>query len=1012
MRKVLLPVLALSVALASAPLASAQFYKNGDDPFGRWSRTETAHFRILHPEGTDSLARAYAAELEKWRPLVGLSVRMTPGALQWGPTPVILHPRNVYSNGSVAWAPKRMDLFPLPEAYGTLPQPWTTQLAVHESRHLAQMQLGYRRPFKALNYLLGEMWPGAVAGLFMSRTLLEGDAVVAETALTASGRGRSADFLNYYHVAFDQGDWRDWYRWVYGSFKKTGPDYYAAGYVAVAGMRYFYDLPTFTADYFDWILRKPIPLFPFSRYVRHVSGKSMVKTYREIQEGLHAIWTEEAEARGPFMDMVQVTGVPEFATDYTDLVGTDDGLYAFKEGKTVTRRLVRLGLDGSEEDLGAFAGSASSLFPGEGRLYWTETIPGVRWTLDGRSAIRSMDPDGRNKEDLTRTGRLYNPQPGPEGIAVVEYPVEGGCNLLVINGEDGSTLRRKKAPEGVQLTESAWIGHDLYCLGVEDRGFGIWRLRDGVWDLVVEPSVQTLENLDGMDGFLEVVSDRNGVKELYRLDPETGRAWQLSNSRYGGTDYCHVGDTLWFSSQTLQGMAIFKAAAPEPVEVDFLSVHKDRIAERLSEQERAFVPAESPSTEISAPKRYRKGLHLVRFHSWAPIYFNYDAISSMSMDLSYDTASPGLMGFYQNDLGTMQGTAGYSVHPDGDKPWAHSGHVRLTYSGLYPVLEAEFHLYDRGAGQYVFQQRTRDDGAVAWAAVRSAEDRPAWTGSVSAYIPFRYNKGGILRGWIPKLTWNVSNNFFESGTVDLAVHEDLVSGKGHASLSGISPRGNVPMQTVRASVRGWWMLPTADSQVYPRWGVGAETGGSVRPGLAHLYAPVWYEYLYGYLPGFTRAQGLRLTATFQQQIDSGAPFGENTVTVWPRGVKSAEGIAIARTSTRQARISADYALPVYIGELPWLSSIACLQNLLIVPHFDWTGFRGARKVNGRLGKEVASSLFSAGVDLTAELGSLTILHFPCSVGVEITCLGGPYFSVLAENGRSRWGFDLIFSMDI
>lgn len=1012
MRKLVLPLLVLSAALAAAVDASAQFYQNGDDPFGRWSRTESAHFRVIHPEGTDSLARAYAAELEKWRPLVGLSAGMTPGGLQWGPTPVILHAHNVYSNGSVAWAPKRMDLFTLPEAYGSIPQPWTTQLAVHESRHLAQMQLGYRRPFKFLNYIIGEMWPGAIAGLFTPRVLLEGDAVVAETALTASGRGRSADFLNYYHVAFDQGDWRDWYRWVYGSYKKPGPDYYAAGYVAVAGMRYFYDRPEFTANYFDWVRRKPIPLFPFPRYIRHVSGKPIKKAYREIQEGFHAIWTQEAEARGPFMEMEQVTRVPEFATDYTCAVLTEEGLYAYKEGKTLARRLVRINPDGSEEDLGAFAGSASELFPGEDRLYWSETVPGVRWTLGGSSVIRFMDPDGKHKGDLTKGGRLYNPKPGEEGLAVVEYPVEGGCNLLILSEKDGETLARHPAPEGVQLTESAWIGNDLYCLGVEDRGFGIWRLRNGVWANVVLPTVQTLEALGERDGFLEVVSDRNGVKELYRLDVETGRAWQLSNSRYGGTDYNLVGDTLWFSSQTLQGMAIFKASAPEPVEVDFLSVHKDRIAERLSEQERALMPTETAATEISAPKRYRKVPHLVRFHSWAPVYFNYDAVSSMSMDLSYETASPGLMGFFQNDLGTAQGTVGYSLHPDGDGPWAHSGHLQFTYSGLYPVLEANFHLYDRGAGQYVFQQRTRDDGAVAWVTARSSEPGPSWSGSLSAYIPFRYNKGGILRGWIPKVTWNLSNNFYESGKVELTVHEDLVGGKSHAALVGVSPRANVPMQSVRASVRGWWMLPTADSQVYPRWGVGAETGGSVRPGLTHLYAPLWYGYMYGYIPGFTRTQGLRLTATLQQQVGSAAPFGENSITVWPRGLESAEGLAIARASTRQMRLTADYALPVYIGELPWLTSVACLQNLLIIPHFDWMGFNGQRTVDGRKGKAVASTLYSAGVDLTAELGSFLILPFPCSIGVEITCLGGPYFSTLAENDRSRWGFELIFSVDI
>ena len=91
---------------------------------------------------------------------------MAPGGLQWGRTPVILHPFNPYSNGSVAWAPKRMDLYTHPEPYGSIPLSWMTQLTVHESRHVAQMQLAYRKPFRWVNYLVGEMWPGAVSALF------------------------------------------------------------------------------------------------------------------------------------------------------------------------------------------------------------------------------------------------------------------------------------------------------------------------------------------------------------------------------------------------------------------------------------------------------------------------------------------------------------------------------------------------------------------------------------------------------------------------------------------------------------------------------------------------------------------------------------------------------------------------------------------------------------------------------------------------------------------------------
>ena len=1008
-------ILLLAAALTSGTVASAQFFQSGTDPFGAWSTIGAQHYRILYPRGLDSLARTYILDLEKWQPLVGQSAGMAPGGLHWGRMPVVLHPYYPYSNGSVAWAPKEMDLYTHPEPYGSQPQSWMTQLTVHESRHVAQMQLAYRRPFRWANYLVGEMWPGAITALFTPSVFLEGDAVVAETALTASGRGRTADFLNYYHLAFDNGDWRDWYKWIYGSFKKAGPDYYTVGYMTVAGMRYFYDQPSFTADYFDHVCRHPFPVASLQRYIRRVSGKKFKEAFREIQEGFHDTWTEEADARGPFMEMEQVTARHSFATDYANGSWIDNSYYAIKRGKNLATRLVRIDRDGSERDLGPFSGHTSSLNPGEHRLYWSETIPGVRWTLDGKSVIRYMDYEHQGWQDLTTEGRLYNPQPGPGGIATVEYPVEGGSNLVILNEKDGAVLQRIPAPESVQLADPAWVDDTVYSLGLDDRGYGIWRLDGGAWTCVLEPTLQTMENLEGENHVLDFVSDRNGVKELYRYDPATGRAWQLTNSRYGGMDYFWHGDTLWFNSITPEGTAIFKAKAPEPVEVDIREVHRYRVAEKLSEQEREILAGGDARQDmtITEPKPYRKPLHLLKFHSWAPLYFNYDAIESMSGDLSYDTASPGLTGLFQNDLGTAWGVVGYSTHPDPDKPseWRHSGHLQFTYTGLYPVLEASFDLYDAGAAQYRFQRRDYS-GETGYATVRQDASGPVWTGALTAYIPFRYIKGGIQQGWVPQVKWAISNSLFDNGTVDLSASDDFVRGGAHLSFMGYEPGQNRPMQTLRASVRGYRMLPVADSQVYPRWGIGAEAGASFRPALEKIFSPAWYGYVYGYVPGITRTQGLRLTAIGQSQIPTGAPFGENCVQIVPRGFTSADGTAIARKSARQLRLTADYAIPIYIGDISWFSPVAYISHLLLIPHVDWTAFGGAR--NGT-GKADFSSLCSAGADLTVELGNFLWAPFPCSVGISASWLGGAFFDTLSkasEDGRKPYSIGLVFSMDI
>ena len=86
--------------------ASAQFYVTGDDPGKlKWSYIESDHFRIIYPTGSDSLAKAYGIDLEKYR----IPLSRTSGYLGSGgfgkKMPVVLHTHNG-ANGSVAWAPK------------------------------------------------------------------------------------------------------------------------------------------------------------------------------------------------------------------------------------------------------------------------------------------------------------------------------------------------------------------------------------------------------------------------------------------------------------------------------------------------------------------------------------------------------------------------------------------------------------------------------------------------------------------------------------------------------------------------------------------------------------------------------------------------------------------------------------------------------------------------------------------------------------------------------------------
>ena len=98
--------------------ASAQFYVTGDDPGKlRWSYIETDHFKIIYPRGTaDTLAREYGTKLERMRVPLSRTSGYLPSGGFGKKMNVVLHAYNG-ANGSVAWAPSRMDMFTLPSAY-------------------------------------------------------------------------------------------------------------------------------------------------------------------------------------------------------------------------------------------------------------------------------------------------------------------------------------------------------------------------------------------------------------------------------------------------------------------------------------------------------------------------------------------------------------------------------------------------------------------------------------------------------------------------------------------------------------------------------------------------------------------------------------------------------------------------------------------------------------------------------------------------------------------------------
>ena len=973
LRRKLLPLLA--ALLATVP-AAAQFHSMGEDPGGlRWNFIETPTYRVIYPRGLDSLGRAYAIALERAAGPVGASIGARPNAAYGNRMPVILHPFTAYSNGQVTWAPRRMDLLTTPDAFADDATPWMTQLAIHESRHVAQMQPVAQKPFRWLNFLTGQGGTGLLAAIYGGPAFFEGDAVATETALTRGGRGRTASFLEYYRVSFAAGDFRDYWRWRYGSQRYYTPDYYRAGYLAVAGIRAHFNVPDLSARFYQRIAdHGGVAFFNWDKTVREATGKPFKEAFAEVSAALQKQWAADELKRGPFLKTEAVGRVPRRFLEYRDLVTADGALYAIRSGITQPARLVRIGADGRETPLtllGSYVSQPKYSAPA-GRFFWSEVVRDARWSLRSYSVIRSSD--GHRTRSLTHKTRYYHPAPAPDQplLAVTEYPADGTSRVVLLDAGDGSVRKSWDAPAGMQVLQTVWVGGRLYANAVTAHGYGLYSLPD--FRAVLGPRTVQIEHLWEHAGFLMFTSDLSGVNELYAYNPADGYVRQMTNTRFGATDFAATRDTLYFSALQPEGRLLHKVSLKRlrPHVADFSTLPAFPFAGKLTAGE-----PQSPDEpfRLGKPKPYNKLAHLFRFHTWLPVYFDYDGVDRLSLNTVTQDAGLGATAFWQNDLGTSYGYAAYHADP-ADGAWRHSLQGKFTYTGLYPVIEASVNFNRRDAMDYYLETDEEKQTVSLKSKLREKAGTPvpALSAYVRTYIPWSFSSGGYLRGLVPSATLSMSNDRFQDGR---------------------------PLHRASVSLRAYTMQHTPASRVYPRFGLGAELGYSFR-WLPGLFSPSAYAYLYGYLPGLHETHGLRWSVLGARRFDG--IFSELYAHVAPRGFQNAVAQRIAAYGT-QLKVAADYKLPLIPVDRAILGPVAYLRNFELTLHGDYAAFAV---------KNTTGSLYSVGADLAAVLGNLLWIPYPTRLGVSYDYNGGASYADFAAQGLpvERHVFSLIFSVEL
>jgi len=677
-------------AFCQLPLMGcAQLVDYGQNAPGlHWQSLTTPHIELIFPRDYSLHARRIAAVLEKAALLENRSLKVSTRRI-----PVLLQNQGVESNAFVLLAPRRSEFYTLSPA-DQEPGDWLESLGLHEMRHVVQED----KVFGGHNVPLAETLQLAVFGLVFPPWFFEGDAVVMETALTASGRGRLARFNREYRVNLLSGKNYSYSKYYLGSQRDNVPDYYRLGYFMVSRLR---------RDYSDSIYEKiftrslRLTPWPLSTSLKKYTGFTTPRFFKETTKELRAKWQES------YRRQAHVTYAPvNVRTDsiyanylFPHLAGKDSivylktsldhtpGFYLNRAGRDKDYLLIRIGV----QFVPHFDFAA-------GLLVWDEVRDDPRYAYRTYSVLRTLNIHTSKQRTITHKSRLFAPALSHDGrrIVAVHSDLENRVSIYILNSSTGEVLEKIAAKTGhvYQFPRFDPADNHIICIDNSNLGKSLVEIdiKTGLARALSKPVFNDISRPAYLNqNKIAFTFSGRDKEDIYLLDRKNGHIFALTNSRFGASAALPAGDSVLFNNFGVRGDDIAKIGlnsltSPDGSlaettfysrpfsETDTLETHGSAFLEQrvysklptrdLQDSALLISPKDSlPGSSIQRP--YREVSNLFHVHSILPAVKQVD-LGSLSYLAGLKLESTNLLNtmegyvaaYYNNNNRTTQYEAG------------------------------------------------------------------------------------------------------------------------------------------------------------------------------------------------------------------------------------------------------------------------------------------------------------------------------------------------------------------
>ncbi|MDY0053335.1 MAG: hypothetical protein RBR79_01635 [Bacteroidales bacterium] len=665
-------------------ISFAQYYTNGVDNSNiKWRQIKTKEFKIIYPDFYETKAHEFASILNYIQPQVSKSLKTNPPY-----TPFILHTNTAYSNGMSIWAPKRIELWTSNPVNSEYAFDWMGHLAIHEWRHTSQIYALNKGFTKFFTTLFGEHILGGVTGLYLPYWFLEGDAVVAETSMSPSARGHSAEFKMYLKAQILDNKKYSFDKAKQGSMKDFVADRYIFGYHMVSYGRYRYG-----KDIWGEMLNT---LGKDLWRLRNLSKGDSIKVnqeklYNDMYDYLHKEWAREDSLYNSIQKSYTPNKISKENKRYTNYYypQTKKGnkVFTIKTDNFSRKKLISLSNKKEKKIIEANNFMDNYFFTQDSMIVWSEYRDNHRWENESYSDVFEYNLNNKKYNRITKKKRIYSPiyKPKDNGfILAIEEDSINNQSIIIIDKRENKIERINIFGEYSSLSSPIWNtkGDRIYYIKNGFRGKSIeeYNLEDKSFREIIPKSYKNIINLRFHNDRLYFLGSYDNTYQIYSVDSNSN-ILRHTHSRLSVLDHNYIGDSILISDYSSKGSELFMI--PNLVIDTLRNISETMFLAKVITNQEGFVLDKDSIKDIAwVSKPYSKLKNLFLFHSWAPLYIN-----SYSQDFGY-----GLSIFSQNLLSSSILETGLKYNNSNNKT---SFFLNYNYSGLYPIININMDYGDR-----------------------------------------------------------------------------------------------------------------------------------------------------------------------------------------------------------------------------------------------------------------------------------------------------------------------------